>query len=54
MKCRNNTKNLNSRTFKTKNGRLTMQFKCAHCGIKKSKLVNKREDKTFIVELKHR
>ena len=54
VKCRKNTKNLNSKTFKIQNGRLIMQFKCAHCGIKKSRLVKEREDKTFIVELKHR
>ena len=53
VKCRKNTKNLNSKTFKIQNGRLIMQFKCAHCGIKKSRLVKEQEDKTFIEELKH-
>ena len=34
VKCRKNTKNLNSKIFKTKNGRLIMQSKYADCGIK--------------------
>ena len=34
VKCRKNTKNLNSNIFKTKNGRLIMQSKCADCEIK--------------------
>ena len=38
VKCRNNTKNLNSKIFKTKNGRLIMQSKCADCGILLSNL----------------
>ena len=29
-----NTENINSKFFKTKNGRLIMQLKCADCGIK--------------------
>ena len=37
VKCRKNTKNLNSNIFKTKNGRLIMQSKYAGCGIKKSR-----------------
>ena len=28
VKCRKNTENLNSKIFKTKNGRLIMQSKC--------------------------
>ena len=35
VKCRKKIENLNSKTFKTKNGRLIMQSKCADCGIKK-------------------
>ena len=35
MKCRKNTENSDSKVFKTKNGRLFMQSKCAECGIKK-------------------
>ena len=33
------TQNLDSNIFKTKNGRLIMQPKCAECGLRKSKFV---------------
>ena len=45
VKCRRNTKNLNSKIFKTINGRLIMQSKCAGCGIKKSRFVKEQEAK---------
>ena len=45
VKCRKNTENLNSKIFKTKNGRLIMQSKCADCGIKKSRFVKEQETK---------
>ena len=38
VKCRKNTKNLNSKIFKT-NGRLIVQSKCPVCGIKKVKQI---------------
>ena len=34
IKCWKNTENLNSKIFKTKNGRFIMQSKCHVCGIK--------------------
>ena len=43
VKCRKNTENLNPKIFKTKNGRLIMQLKCAECGIKKSRFVKEQE-----------
>ena len=51
MKCRKNTENLNSKIFKTKNGRLIMQSKCAGCGIKKSRFVKKQEEKGLLSNL---
>ena len=45
VKCRKNTENLNSKIFKTKNGRLIMQSKCAECGIKNSRFVKEQEAK---------
>ena len=47
VKCRENAENLNSKIFKTKNGRLITQPKSADCGIKKSKIV-KQQGKRFI------
>ena len=44
VKCKKkNTEKLNSKIFKTKNGRLIMQSKCPDCGIKKSRFVKKQE-----------
>ena len=48
VKCRKNTENLNSKIFKTKNGRLIMQSKCADCGIKKSRFVKEQEAKGLL------
>ena len=39
VKCRENTENLNSKVFKTKNNRIIMQSKSAACGSKKSALI---------------
>ena len=47
-KCRQNTGNLNSKVFKTKNSRLIMQSICADCGIKKSRFVKEQEAKRLL------
>ena len=51
IKCRENTENLNSEIFKTKNGRLIMQSKCAECGFKKSRFVKEQEAKGILSSL---
>ena len=51
VKCRKNPKNLNSKIFETKNGRLIMQSKCADCGIKKSRFVKEQETKGLLSNL---
>ena len=51
VKCKKNTKNLNSKIFKTKNGRLIMQSKCTDCGIKKSRFVKEQEAKGLLSNL---
>ena len=51
VKCRKNTKNLDSTIFKTKNGRLIMQSKCPACGIKKSRFVKEQEAKGLLSNL---
>ena len=38
VKYKKKTENLNSKIFKTKDGRLIIQPKCADCGIKRSRL----------------
>ena len=45
VKYRKKTENLDSKIFKTKNGRLIMQSKCAECGIKKSRFLKEQEAK---------
>ena len=51
VKCREKTENLNSKIFKTKNGRLLMQPKCAECGIKKSRFVKEQKLKGLLSNL---
>ena len=51
VKCRKNTENLNSKIFKTKNGRLLMQSKCIDCGIKKSRFEKEQEAKGLLSNL---
>ena len=51
VKCRKNTEILNSKSFKTKNGRLIMQSKCPVCRIKKSRFVKEQEAKGFLSNL---
>ena len=50
VRCTKNTKNLNSKIFKTKIGRLIMQSKCTDCGNKKSRFVKEQEAKALFIE----
>ena len=51
IKCWKKIENLNSKVFKTKNGRLIMQSKCTGCGIKKSRFVKKQEARGLFSKL---
>ena len=51
LKCKKNTKNLNSKIFKTKNNRLIMQSKCKDCEIKKSRFVKEKKAKRLLSNL---
>ena len=51
VRCRKNTENLYTNIFKTKNGRLIMQSKCADCGIKKSRFLKEQEAKGLLSSL---
>ena len=53
VKCRKNTENSNSKIFRTKNGKLIMQSKCAECGIKKSRFVKKTRSKRITKQLRN-
>ena len=50
-KSTKNTKNLNPKIFKTKNGRLIMQSKYTECGNKKSIFVKEQEAKVLMSNL---
>ena len=43
LKCRKNTKNIDSKMVKTKNGRLALSSKCVVCGSKKSRFIKEQE-----------
>ena len=51
VKCRKKTENLDSKIFKTKNGRLIMQSKCTECRFKKSRFVKEQEAKGLLSNL---
>ena len=51
IRRRKETEHLNSKMFKTENGRLIMQSKCADCGIKKSRFVKEQEAKILLSNL---
>ena len=52
VKCRKKTENVNSNTFKTKNGRLIMQSKYPDRGLKKSRFVKEQEAKGLLSNLR--
>ena len=43
LKCKINTKNIDAKIIKTKNGRFVLSSKCAICGSKKSKIMKGQE-----------
>ena len=45
VKYSKKTEYLNSKVFKTKDGRLVMQSNCIKCGFKKSRFAKKQEGK---------
>ena len=51
LKCKKNTKNSDSKIFKTKNGRLLTQSKCSDCGTKKSRFMKEQEAKGLLSNL---
>ena len=51
VKCREKTKNVDTKVFKTKNGRIIMQSKFVACRIKKSRFVEKQEAKRLLSNL---
>ena len=51
LKCRKDTKNIDAKIIKTRNGRLMISSKCAECGRKKSRFIKEQEAKTLLSSL---
>ena len=48
LKCKKYTKNINPQVSSTSNGKMMILSKCAICGSRKSKFVNKQEAKGLL------
>ena len=51
LKCKKYTKNINPQVSSTSNGKLMILSKCAICGSKKSKFINKQEASSLLRKL---
>ena len=51
LKCMKHTKNINPRVSSTSNDKMMILSKCAICGSKKSKFINKQEAKGILSSL---
>ena len=51
LKCKKNTKNIDAKMLKNKNGRLSLSSKCAVCGNKKSRFMKEEEAKGLLNNL---
>ena len=54
LKCKKNTKNIDAKMMKTKNGRFVLSSECAICGSKKSKVMKEQEAKELLTNLRIR
>ena len=54
VKCKNDTENLDSKIFRTKNNGLIMQLKCNDCGNKKSRFIKEQEAEGLLSNLEIR
>ena len=48
LKCRKNTKNIDAKMIRTKNGRVILSSKCDVCSSKKSRFMNETRSKRNI------
>ena len=51
LKCKKHTENINAQVSSTSNGKFMISSKCAICGCKKSKFINKQEASGLLSKL---
>ena len=51
LKCKKDTKNIDTKMMKTKNGKFVLSSKCATCGSKKSKFMREQEAEGLLSNL---
>ena len=51
LKCKKNTKNIDAKMMKNKNGRFVLSSKCTICGCKKSKCMKEQEAEGLLSNL---
>ena len=51
LKCKRNTKNIDAKIIKTKNGRLALSSKCIVCGSIKSRFMKEKEAEGLLSNL---
>ena len=51
LKCKKNTKNIDAKMMKTKNGRFVLSSKCSVCGSKISKFMKEQEAEGLLSSL---
>ena len=51
LKCKKNTKNIDAKMTKSRNGRFVLSSKCAACGSKKSKFMKEQEAEGLLSNL---
>ena len=51
LKCKKNTKSIDAKMMKTKNGRFVLSSKCVVCGSKKSKFMKEQEAEGLLSNL---
>ena len=51
LKCKRNTKNIDAKIIKTKNGRLDLSSKCVVCGSKKLRFMKEQEAEGLFSDL---
>ena len=51
LRCKKNTKSIDAKMMKTKNGRFVLSSKCIFCGSKKSKFMKEQEAEGLLSNL---